>query len=461
MLSWLSKNIFYPLWDLKERSIKLSILKELQKSQWLSEDELRQRQWERIKIILNYAYGNCEYYHQKFNRLQLKPHEIYKQEDLRKIPLLLKKDIQNHEDALTSKLYHKENLLPTKTGGSTGTSLKIYVDKQCMEMRNAAALRSDKWANWDLGDVRAAIWGNPPKADTIKKKIRSALYDRIVYLDTMDLNEKSMTEFIDVYRKYKPPIIFGHSHSIYIFARFLETEGIRDLKPKGIISTSMMLLDHERKFIERIFQCKVTNRYGCEEVGLIASECERHEGMHLNIDHLYIEFIKDDGSPAKPGEEGSIVVTDLINKGMPLIRYKVEDVGVPTDRRCSCGRGLPLLEKVTGRVADFLVKKDGSLVAGVSLIERTLTAIKGIEQMQIVQNAINEIILNVVNSNDYTNDSEHLLRAEFQNVFGKNTSIIIKYIDRIPQGHSGKYRFSICNVKTFYNPLYPAKNSPV
>ena len=106
-------------------------------------------------------------------------------------------------------------------------------------------------------------------------------------------------------------------------------------------------------------------------MALIASECERHQGLHLNIEHLFIEFLRPDGTQAAPGEEGTIVITDLINRGMPFIRYRIEDVGVPSDRRCTCGRGLPLMERVTGRVADYLKRRDGSLVAGVSLVERT------------------------------------------------------------------------------------------
>lgn len=131
---------------------------------------------------------------------------------------------------------------------------------------------------------------------------------------------------------------------------------------------------------------------------------------------------------------------------MPLIRYRIEDVGIPTDRKCPCGRGLPLMEKVAGRVADFLIRKDGSLVAGVSMVERTLTAIKGIEQMQIVQEALNDIVLNVVKGNDYKVESEKQLIKEFEDVFGKNVNIVLKYIGKIPQEHSGKYRFSICKI---------------
>src|SRR5260370_42203826 len=99
--------------------------------------------------------------------------------------------------------------------------------------------------------------------------------------------------------------------------------------------------------------------------------------MHLNIEHLYIEFLRPDGTAAAPEEEGGIVITDLLNRGMPFIRYRIEDVGVPSDRRCACGRGLPLMERVTGRVADYLKRRDGSMVAGVSLVGGTAAAVPG------------------------------------------------------------------------------------
>ena len=447
MLTWLSKNIFYPLWDIKDRSILLTNLKELEKTQWESEEELKIRQWGKLKTILQYAYGNCKYYKSVFDKNQITPAGIHRPQDLSKIPVLSKKQIQDNTDNLISQSHSKEKLISAKTGGSTGKSLKIYFDKQCQEMRNAAAIRSDRWAGWDIGMKMAALWGNPPIADTLKKKFRNGLYDRVIYLDTMNINEKSMLDFVRHWYAYKPQIIFGHSHSIFIFAMFIQENKIKDIKPRGIISSSMMLLPKERAVIEKVFSCKVTNRYGCEEVGLIACECEKHDGMHLNTDHLYIEFIKEDGTPAQAGEEGAIVITDLINHGMPLIRYRIEDVGAPTDKKCSCGRGLPLMEKVAGRVADFLVRKDGSLVAGVSLVERTLTAIKGIEQMQIVQESTGEIVLHIVKMKEYNPESENDLMNEFLSVFGNNVKIKLHYVERIPQEQSGKYRFSICKIK--------------
>jgi phenylacetate-CoA ligase len=450
MLTFFSKFIFYPLWDFKDKSLKLKTLRLLDKTQWYSEEELKRRQWIKLKNILGYAYKNCEYYRSLFDMKGIRLSDIKDETDFLEIPILTKKLIRDNTDRLISRLYKKENLIMAKTGGSTGKSLRIYFDKQCEEVRNAAAIRSDRWADWDLGIKRAAIWGSPPVAKTIKQKIRSALLNRLIYLDTMNLNEKSMNDFVDMYRKYNPSVIFGHSHSIFIFTKFVRDHKIEDILPRGIISTSMMLMPHEREFIESVFKCKVTDRYGCEEVGLIACECEKHEGMHLNIDHLYVEFIKEDGSPALAGESGAIVVTELVNRGMPLIRYRIEDVGILTDRRCSCGRGLPLMEKVVGRVADFLIREDGSLVAGVSLVEKTLTAIKGIEQLQIVQEEINKISLNIVTDENYDEISHKMLVDELLGVFGNNVVLQINNSDRIPQEKSGKYRFSICNVKSSY-----------
>lgn len=445
MLSWLSKHVAFPLWELKDGSHRAKYLRELSLSQWFDPVTLRQRQWERVREMVAYAFKQCPYYQERLAAAGLDG-MLRDWGDLRCLPILTKKDIRENGEKLLSREYRKEELVETKTGGSTGVALKLYFGVRCQEKRNAAAMRSDRWAGWDIGMPVAAIWGNPPVADTLKKKLRNLLLDRIIYLDTMEINDDSIRRFIDEWRQTKPRLIFGHSHSIYILAMYLHRLGVEDIRPRGIVSTSMMLLEPERRLIEEVFRCQVTNRYGCEEVGLIACECERHEGLHQNMDHVVVEFLKDDGTEAVPGEEANIIVTDLINRGMPLIRYRVGDMGVPSDRICPCGRGLPLMERVTGRQADFLKRPDGSLVAGVSLVERTLTAIPGIEQMQLVQNELHHVCAKVVRDSHFSEVSELKLRNELQTVFGKNVAIEIQFVPALGQTRRGKYRFAICNV---------------
>ena len=444
-LTWLSKHFFSPLWEIKDGSHRRQYLRELSASQWWGTEKFRAWQWERLREAVGYAFANVPYYASRYASAGFDG-VLRSPEDFQRLPLLRKEDIRACGDGLISRKFGRENLVEAKTGGSTGTALTLYFDERCQELRNAAAMRSDQWAGWDIGMQVAAIWGNPPVKDTLRKKLRNLLLDRTIYLDTMDINDHSVRRFIAEWRRARPRVIFGHSHSIYILARFLQELGIDDLRPDGIISTSMMLLAPEREVIKQTFGCRVTNRYGCEEVGLIASECEQHAGFHLNVDHVAVEFLREDGSQAEPGEDANIVVTDLINRGMPLIRYCVGDMGVPSERSCACGRGHPLMERLTGRQADFLKRPDGSLVAGVSLVERTLTAIPGIEQMQLVQNKLHWLSVKVVRGTQFDQAAEKALRHEFESVFGEMVSIEILYVHSLDQTLAGKYRFAICNV---------------
>src|SRR5215469_5214663 len=320
LMSALSRHLFYPLWDLKDGRSRLRILRELNRTQWLPEATLRQRQHERLGQILRYAAGHSPYYQQVFRERGFDPGNFTAAE-FATLPLLTKAIIRSSTDEILSREYPRSALDQHKTGGSTGVALTAYFDPAWHDPRSADALRTNQWAGCLYGMKTASLWGNPPLPRTFKQRLRATLLDRFIYLDTIDLNDRSIGEFIDRWRRGKPEVLYGHAHSLYILARYLLAHDVRDLRPRGIISTSMMLLQPERAVIEEAFSCKVFDRYGSEEVGLIAAECEHHQGLHLNIENLYIEFLREDGSEAAPGEEGAIVITDLFNRGMPFIRY--------------------------------------------------------------------------------------------------------------------------------------------
>ena len=444
MMQFISRHLAYPLWEIKEGSERLRELKRLEVSQFWPRSRIEQLQLQRLQDIVRHAANTCDFYRESYGCLGVG--SIEKLSDLARLPLVSKEDIRSQSDRFLSDSPGSGKLFEARTGGSTGRALTVFFDKRCQEFRNAAAMRSDRWAGRDLGVRTAAIWGNPPVDLSIKDRIRNALLSRLIYLDTMSLNERSVEGFVRLWRKYRPKVIFGHSHSIYMLACYLKMQGITDVKPEGIISTSMMLLEPERKVIEAVFDCPVTNRYGCEEVGLIAAQCPQHEGLHVNWEHVIVECLRDDGQPASTGEEGQLVITDLINRAMPLIRYRIEDVAVWSARQCGCGRPAPMLERIVGRVADFLVKNDGTLVAGVSLVERTLTKIAGIDQMQIVQETLNDIVLNVVPGAEYTQTSETQLIQEFRLVFGTEPAVTVNKLEALTQTAAGKYRFAICKV---------------
>jgi phenylacetate-CoA ligase len=420
--------------------------KELEATQYLSEDVLREKQWRRLTGMLRHVWENNDFYRSRFQDAGITPDLIRSPEDLRLIPILTKEEIRRNTPHMISRGFEQSELLHFKTGGSTGKSLDIYLTEECSEQRNACARRHDRWTGWEVGEPIAACWGNPHLPVTIREKLLGSLLSPFIYLDTMSVSEKTVRKFVSEWQRVKPTLLFGHAHSLYILAQYVRDLCITSIKPRGILATSMMLMPHERAVIEEVFAVKVTDRYGCEEVSLFSSECEKNEGMHLNIEHLFIEFVKEDGCWAEAGEPGRIIVTDLMNQAMPFIRYQVEDIGVPTDRKCSCGRGLPLMDSVTGRAADFLVKRDGTKVAGVSLIENTLTRIPGIDQLQIIQESLDLIILNLVAGAGFGQVQESELTDYFNGLFGKGTKVQIIFKNTIEPERSGKYRFSVCKV---------------
>lgn len=434
--------LFVPYWDFWNGEIgglRRREFSRLLRTQW---QDQRQAQEEKLLSFLRYAHQHCEFY----RRRGPAPRTMA---EFARLPLLTKDEIRQHGERMFSDEFRPEDLVLNKTGGSTGVSLKVYCDAVCQQWRNAAALRSDLWSGWKPGEMRGALWGNPPTPLGLKAHLRASLFDRLIFLDTVEMSADAMDRFVGELVTQGVGTLYGHAHSLFVFANHVAHRGDTGLSIHAIISTSMVLLPAERRRIEQVFGCRVTDRYGCEEVSLIASECERHEGLHVNDDHVYVEILRADGTPASPGEEGNIVVTELINRGQPLIRYAVGDVSVRSARPCSCGRPMSLLERVVGRTADFLVRTDGTLVAGVSLVERTLTAIPGLAQMQIVQDRPEELVINIVPDGQFSSETERRLVDEMRRAFGP-VSVTVNRGDRLPQERNGKYRFAICRVASRY-----------
>jgi len=440
------RKIIAPLWAIKEGSPYLRHLKYLEKSQYFSLDKIRQIQWEKLIKLLKHAFENTEYYKRRFEEIKITPDDIKTWDDFSKFPLLSKDNIRNNRETMIAHNIPKSKLIPKKTSGSTGVSLEFFVDEDSLQWKRACTARHDRWAGWNIGERIAAIWGNPEYYKTFRLRIRNLLLDRYSFLDTLKMDESAMETFYHTIRKKSPAILFGHAHSLYLFASFLRSKGLIPPKPRGIISTAMVLHAHERQTIEDVFNAKVFNRYGCEEVGLIASECEYHQGLHMNLDNLVIEVIRE-GKPVPPGEPGSIVITDLSNYGMPLIRYKVGDVGIISESACACGRTLPLFKSIEGRAADYVVTPNGQFVSGISLTENFAMELPGVKQIQIVQDEIDHLLFRIVRANENGSDMEEKISDLVLKRFGPEMKYDVEYVEAILQEASGKYRFCISKIK--------------
>ena len=442
------RAVLGPLWARWERSPYLVHYRQLRRTQYQPPQKIAARQWSTLRAMLRHAAATVPFYRERFRQAGLDPEDIRTLEDFRRLPVLTKTDIRTQGTALLSESYDRTRLHLKQTSGSTGVRLNILVDEASMQYKRACTLRADEWSGWRFGESVAWVWGNPDNGyHSWHARLRRKLLERVVRaLCTLRMNETDLAQFAAHLRHKQPSLLFGHAHSLYLFARYLDDQGLAGtIRPHGIIATAMVLHPWQRKVIEKVFVCPVTNRYGCEEVSLIACECERHQGLHINADGVFVELLRD-GRPVPPGEPGSVVVTDLTNRAMPLLRYQVGDVAVLASRPCPCGRGLPLLESIEGREADYVVTPAGHLVSGISLTENFACQVPGVAQIQIVQETHHRFLFRIVRDADFGAASLRRLEQLVAERFGPEVVYECEYLDQIPPEPSGKYRFCISKV---------------
>jgi phenylacetate-CoA ligase len=454
MLDFLNRHLMHPLMAWRAGSQHLKHWRHLRQTQYDPVEVIRQRQLEALQTQLQHAYDTVPYYRAAWTKAGVHPTDVKSFADLEAFPVLTKADIRRHGRSLVSTKFDVATLRVKRTSGSTGVPLTILIDEPAVQWKTACTLRSDEWSGWRLGQRVAKVWGNPEyRHFGLKGRLRNWLVDRAVYLDTLNLTADRIASFLQTIRRHRPGLIFGHAHSLYLLACSLKQSRITDIRPNGIISTAMLLHDWQRRVIEQVFSCPVTNRYGCEEVSLIACECEQHNGLHVNADSVYLETPDLAAAATQPPEHARLtsaarpaLITDLTNRAMPLIRYQIGDRVVPSSRTCRCGRGLPLIERVEGREADYVLTPAGQLISGISLTENFALLIPGTAQVQIVQESLSELLIRLVPEDGFGPESRRKIGELVASTFGPDVRYDVEIVAAIPQEPSGKYRFCISKV---------------
>lgn len=422
----------------------LSLLRELEKNQWLPEERLKELQWQKLKRLLRHSYSNVPFYRKRFENSGISPDNIKKPEDFNKIPFLTRQDICDNLYSLVAENLGNKKIQVNKSGGSTGEPIKFFHTRQDCEWQKAGLMRTYRWAGYDYGKKITVIWGFPIIKNRLTYKIKSIFYDfaiRRQKINTFCLSNKTLERFVWQINRFMPEFIETCPAPLYEIARFISEKNLKAPRPRTIISCGETLSDYQRELIEKIFDCRVFDRYSCSEVMVIGAECDRHEGLHLNMDNLYVECLKGD-KPALPGETGEIVLTDLNNITMPFIRYKIGDFGVLSAQRCACGRSLPLLEKVEGRVMDMLVTHEGDLVqppiSGISP-----GRFDWIRQYQIVQEEKGKISFSIIKNRDFLDEEGKSFLAYVNRQTNGKLDIGFEIVDNIPLAKSGKFKIVV------------------
>ena len=428
-------------------------MKEFERSQFLPRQQLEELSFSRLQAILEYAYKNVAFYQQAFDSRGIKPSQVQTLSDLKVFPVLEKQHIQNQIDELVSREFAKKNLLLDRTGGSTGSPIEYYYSKQRHHSRKAATWRHNGFVDWRIGDKAAVLWGasrDLPEPN-LKQKLRNLLLDRTLFFNTAGFQPQAIADFNDQLKKFRPKVILAYANSLGLFAKYLKAEGIRPYSPKAIITSAEMLTPENRKLIEATFGAPVFNRYGSREFSVVASECPKRDGLHVMSEGLFVEIMKD-GRHVEDGETGELIITDLLNFAMPLIRYRIGDAASWSSGDCPCGRVLPRLSGVAGRTTVFLVGADGRLCSGAVLTVAMVAQRPSLGQVQLEQNERGRIICRLAPRNGPTllPEDQQFLVDQVKQYLGDGTAIEFDIVSRIEHETSGKYRFSKSTLKDLF-----------
>lgn len=391
-------------------------------------------QKEQLEKLLRHAYQTTPYYR-----------ELLKTEtpELSQIPPLEKKNIRAQFDELCSTAFTADQRIENATGGSTGTPLVFYQDRNYWNQRNLSVYYFDRWAGWKFGEPQLIIWGAPVDLeDDGHWKHRLGNFWRNQYwLNGFHLTDAAMLAMFEQMNQTLPQTILAYPSSLYQFATFLSNNGlIPKWKLKGIISSAEMLHPHYRALAEIIFKAKVHNRYGGREVGLIGMECAEGR-MHINARDIYLEI----DSPDPYTEPGEILITQLNNYAMPFIRYRIGDVGLLSAEPCPCGNGLPVLAELLGRSTATFRTRTGTLIHA-GYFTRQFYGVKGVEQFQIIQETLKHCVLKVVVNRQWTEATRHSLVQCIQKALGDDVVVTVELIDYMPVPASGKREYTISKV---------------
>jgi phenylacetate-CoA ligase len=438
-------NLLFPLQERLKKHNTVAIRKTMDGSQWWSSEKLEKYRIERLRALLTKVGQHVPYYRDSFKRLAFAPQTISSLADIQKLPFLTKAIIRAEGDRMKSEIAH--GLARFNTGGSSGEPLIFFIGSERVSHDVAAKWRATRWWDVDIGDPEIVVWGSPIELAT-QDKIR-AIRDHLMRTELMpafQMNETNLDQFVARIRERRPKMLFGYPSAISHIAAHAQQKDIRldDLGVKVVFCTSERLYDHQREAISSAFACPVANGYGGRDAGFIAHECPAG-GMHITAEDIIVEIVDEHGNNQPAGIAGEIVTTHLATADYPFIRYRTGDIGVLSNDKCACGRGLPLLKEIQGRSTDFVIAADGTIMHGLALIY-ILRDQPGVKAFKVIQETIDLTRVLIVTEPPFESRTIATIVSGFKQRLGNSVQIDVQVTDNIPGEKSGKFRYIVSHV---------------
>ena len=419
-----------------------SVLRELEASQSWPPARMESLRVERLRALVASAYEHTPYWRSVMDQHGIGPADIRNLDDLRRFPLLEKETIRARREEM---VWREEGrrLTLVRTSGSTNEALQFYSNSNREAQINAARMRGHEWIGIRRGEKEMYFWGSPvelSKQDRVKRVRDFFVNDGLT--NGFEIKAQLVRGYYDYWMKWRPACIFGYPCSFSLMAQMaaqqgLSLTGLKDRGLKVLCTTSEMLTDVDRQAIETAFGVPLYDSYGVREGGLVGHECDRGT-MHTMDEQLLLETV--DPLTGRPTDgEGELVLTNIVSRVMPMIRYRTGDIVTLSAAPCPCGRTLRSIKISGGRVADFVVTTDGRWIPGYAFIY-ICRSVKGIVKFQAIQEKRGEVLVRVATDGNFPPDGTDQVGRAVRARLRSDDRVVVERVADIAPAPSGKYR---------------------
>jgi phenylacetate-CoA ligase len=434
-------GVFLPVVTVRGERV-FHYLRELEESQWADPRTIEKTQEAKLGALLRHAYAHVPFYRDRADVEVDRGASLLDQ--LRSLPCITKHDLIHSNQALAS-TNHRGPVTVKTTGGSTGQAVTVRKSRTATALETAANWRGFRWEGIDIGDRQGRFWGVPV---TASGRFRARMIDWVAHrrrYSAFQFSDADMARYLEELGRFRPQYLYGYASMLRCMAEYLVDRNQTfpsDLR--AVVSTSEPLTPPDRRLFQQAFSAPVFNEYGCGELGTIAHECEKGR-LHVHAENLLVEIQPVDGSGGPDGA-GEVVVTELNNLAMPLIRYRLGDFAAMSTEPCPCGRTLPTLREVFGRSYDMVRNRDGQKLHGeffMYIFEDTRRQGLGVDAFQVVQHDYDHLTVKVVPATEFGAASETFIRDRIRAGLGDTVDVAFERVSEIRREKSGKMRLVI------------------
>ncbi len=416
-------------------------LAELEQSQWYSEGQIRESQLSRLRALVRHAARTVPFYRDRFRSIGLECGDVTSFGTFSAIPPLTRLDLRERHDELFAEGW-RDRVEGNSTGGSSGQPVRFAVDKEESANRAAAAVRHNRWAGWDIGDRAGFVWGaarDLSPAHSLRERIAEAWLTPHHLLNAFEITPDKTRQFLQHLRRSGTQVLFGYAGSLAELARTAQAAGERVPSLRTVVSSAEALTPIRRATVEEWSGCPVYDRYGSRETGLIASECQQRNGLHIAWEDHFVEV--ETFGRFRPGR---VLVTKLNSYGMPFLRYDIGDLANWQSGECACGRHSPRLIMAGCRDTDFLIGTDGRKVSG-SALTLVVRDLPELGTVQFHQATPGKVEVRLAGQAQLPGQLETELRRRIGLYLGP-VAVDIRFVNQIARAPSGKFRFTVCEI---------------